>query len=156
MPDASFSVDDVLKLVGGKRMIDVVQVDSQKDMRMSLEEFVAYYKSTEKERKTLYNVLSLEFGCTSMEVRDNLLFSHTFRLVGNHHLLFFFQDFVRGPAFVRELDWVELYWPDAQRQRYVKFDKKGYYNAFYTYPKVQQSVLLTSFLCGFSIFADTV
>jgi hypothetical protein len=151
VPDASFSVDDVLKLVGGKRMIDVVQVDSQKDMRMSLEDFVAYYKSTEKERKTLYNVLSLEFGCTPMEVRQAVSHRQTCWKSTSS-----FQDFVRGPAFVHELDWVELYWPDAQRQRYVKFDKKGYYNAFYTYPKVQQSVLLTSFLCEFTIFADTV
>ncbi|VDM81814.1 unnamed protein product [Strongylus vulgaris] len=109
-----FSVDDVLRLVGGDRMIEVVEVSGQTSVKMPLKDFIDYYKTPQEERKTLYNVLSLEFSNTEME------------------------DIIQSPALVRQVDWVENYWPDALRQRYITFNKKGQYTLHHTYPKVQK------------------
>ncbi|KIH42336.1 hypothetical protein ANCDUO_27681, partial [Ancylostoma duodenale] len=62
-----FSVDDVLRLVGGDRMIEVVEVSGQTSVKMTLKDFIEYYKTPREERSTLYNVLSLEFSNTEME-----------------------------------------------------------------------------------------
>ncbi|KAK6052931.1 JmjC domain protein [Cooperia oncophora] len=115
VPNADeFSVDDVLRLVGGNRMIEVVEVSGQTSVKMCLQDFVDYYKTPREQRETLYNVLSLEFSNTEME------------------------DLIQSPTLVRQIDWVDNHWPDALRQRYITFNKKGHYTPHHTYPKVQK------------------
>ncbi|VDO20507.1 unnamed protein product [Haemonchus placei] len=120
-----FSVDDVLRLVGGNRMIEVVEVSGQTSVKMCLQDFIDYYKTPREERTTLYNVLSLEFSNTEME------------------------DIVQSPTLVRQIDWVDNHWPDALRQRYITFNKKGHYTPHHTYPKWY------SFYCILIIFMLT-
>ncbi|ETN76622.1 hypothetical protein NECAME_11545, partial [Necator americanus] len=78
--DDEFSVDDVLRLVGGDRMIEVVEVSGQTSVKMTLQDFIDYYKTPKPERKTLYNVLSLEFSNTEMEEGISRIFGGKFRI----------------------------------------------------------------------------
>ncbi|VDO64892.1 unnamed protein product [Heligmosomoides polygyrus] len=131
MPKAEdFSVDDVLRLVGGNRMIEVVEVSGQTSVKMSLQEFVDYYKTPKGQRETLYNVLSLEFSNTEME------------------------DIIKSPTLVRQIDWVDNHWPDALRQRYITFNKKGQYTPHHTYPKVQNYCLMSVERCYTDFHVD--
>nr|CDJ86735.1 Transcription factor jumonji domain containing protein [Haemonchus contortus] len=125
-----FSVDDVLRLVGGNRMIEVVEVSGQTSVKMCLQDFIDYYKTPREERTTLYNVLSLEFSNTEME------------------------DIVQSPTLVRQIDWVDNHWPDALRQRYITFNKKGHYTPHHTYPKVQNYCLMSVERCYTDFHVD--
>ncbi|KAK6027349.1 JmjC domain protein [Ostertagia ostertagi] len=125
-----FSVDDVLRLVGGNRMIEVVEVSGQTSVKMCLQDFIDYYKTPKEERETLYNVLSLEFSNTEME------------------------DIIQSPTLVRQIDWVENHWPDALRQRYITFNKKGHYTPHHTYPKVQNYCLMSVERCYTDFHVD--
>uniref|UniRef100_A0A3P9ATW2 JmjC domain-containing protein n=1 Tax=Maylandia zebra TaxID=106582 RepID=A0A3P9ATW2_9CICH len=55
MPDPDFSVNDVKMFVGSRRMIDVMDVSTQKGTEMSMAQ------------EKLYNVISLEFSHTKLE-----------------------------------------------------------------------------------------
>uniref|UniRef100_A0A1I7WR03 JmjC domain-containing protein n=1 Tax=Heterorhabditis bacteriophora TaxID=37862 RepID=A0A1I7WR03_HETBA len=77
--------------------------------------FCVNFRTTKEDRKTLYNVLSLEFSNTAME------------------------DLIKSPSLVRQIDWVDNHWPDGLRQRYITFNKKGHYTPHHTYPKVQNN-----------------
>uniref|UniRef100_A0A1I7UMM0 JmjC domain-containing protein n=1 Tax=Caenorhabditis tropicalis TaxID=1561998 RepID=A0A1I7UMM0_9PELO len=125
LPSSSFSVNDVLELVGGNRMIEVVQVQDQGSVKMSLQEFVDFYNTPQEKRTTLYNVLSLEYSLTPLE------------------------DKVKSPALVRQIDWVGNKWPDALRQRYISFNgrDKKLYNPHHTFPKVQNYCLMSVANC---------
>ncbi|RCN32910.1 JmjC domain protein, partial [Ancylostoma caninum] len=125
-----FSVDDVLRLVGGDRMIEVVEVSGQTSVKMTLKDFIDYYKTPREERSTLYNVLSLEFSNTEME------------------------DIIQSPALVRQVDWVDNHWPDALRQRYITFNRKGHYTLHHTYPKVQNYCLMSVERCYTDFHVD--
>ncbi|CAB3402172.1 unnamed protein product [Caenorhabditis bovis] len=121
VPDQSFSVDDVLNLVGGNRIIEVVEVSNQGSVKMSLQDFINFYKTPAKDRKVLYNVLSLEFSLTPLE------------------------DVVKSPTLVREIDWVGNKWPDELRQRWIAFNgrDKKLYTPHHTFPKVQNYCLMS-------------
>jgi len=47
------------------RILDVVDVTTQKDLTMTVKEWVRYYENPERER--LLNVISLEFSHTKLE-----------------------------------------------------------------------------------------
>ncbi|CCD63211.2 JmjC domain-containing histone demethylation protein 1 [Caenorhabditis elegans] len=125
LPSPDFSVDDVLELVGGNRMIEVVQVQNQGSVKMSLQEFINFYKTPQEKREVLYNVLSLEFSQTPLE------------------------DLVKSPELVRQIDWVGNQWPDALRQRWISFNgrDKKFYNPHHTFPKVQNYCLMSVANC---------
>uniref|UniRef100_A0A915ALU2 JmjC domain-containing protein n=3 Tax=Parascaris univalens TaxID=6257 RepID=A0A915ALU2_PARUN len=92
MPKSSkFSVQSVKKLIGGDRIIEVIEVKSQGSRQMSLDEFVKYYRGDIAKRARLLNVLSLEFSMSPLGEK------------------------VLSPALVRAVDWVELYWPKELR-----------------------------------------
>lgn len=55
----------VVTFEGSYRMLDVVDVTTQKDLTMSVKEWVRYYTSPSRER--LLNVISLEFSHTKLE-----------------------------------------------------------------------------------------
>ena len=114
LPPRGFSVQDVKKHVGARRVLDVMDCNTQESLTMSLGAWVRYYQSAQRER-TL-NVISLEFSRTSM---DSL---------------------VEPPSVVRQLDWVELVWPknlkDQQTDPTNDITKM-------MYPKVQKYCLMS-------------
>jgi len=66
--------------LGSRRLLDVMDVNTQKNMDMTMKEWQKYYESSNKER--LLNVISLEFSHTKLEnyvhapsvVTDSLIF----------------------------------------------------------------------------------
>ncbi|OCT70321.1 hypothetical protein XELAEV_180372452mg, partial [Xenopus laevis] len=67
MPDPSFSVNDVKMFVGSRRIVDVMDVGTQKGTEMTMAQWAKYYETPEEERGKLYNVISLEFSHTKLE-----------------------------------------------------------------------------------------
>lgn len=53
--------------LGGRRLVDVMDVNTQKGAEMSMSQFVRYYETPEAQRDKLYNVISLEFSHTKLE-----------------------------------------------------------------------------------------
>ena len=66
VPNETFSVRDVKKLVGSDRSIDVIDVNTQHGFTMSMREWHRYY-ANKKERNRTLNVLSLEFSHSPMD-----------------------------------------------------------------------------------------
>lgn len=106
------SVKEVVKEVGGQRQIEVVEVKTQGNVRMTLQRFGNYYKQARAKRTKLWNVLSLEFSLTPLEQR------------------------VSAPEVIRSIDWVELYWPKELRKRQELLADP--HNDVNFYPKVQK------------------
>lgn len=52
---------------GSRRIVDVMDVNTQKGVEMSMSQFVRYYETPEAQREKLYNVISLEFSHTKLE-----------------------------------------------------------------------------------------
>lgn len=48
-------------------MVDVMDVNTQRDIEMSMAQWARYYETPEDEREKLYNVISLEFSHTKLE-----------------------------------------------------------------------------------------
>jgi len=95
MPDPQeFTVNDVRLCVGSRRLLDVMDVNTQKNLQMTMKEWQQYYDNPQKDR--LLNVISLEFSHTRLD------------------------HFVQSPEIVRQIDWVDVVWPkqlkDAQKE----------------------------------------
>ncbi|XP_050983314.1 lysine-specific demethylase 2A [Labeo rohita] len=116
MPDPDFSVSDVKLFVGSRRMVDVMDVNTQKGIEMSMGQWRRYYETPASEREKLYNVISLEFSHTKLE-----------------HL-------VKRPTSVDMIDWVDNMWP-----RHLKERQRDSTNAIIDmqYPKVQKYCLMS-------------
>ncbi|XP_030307380.1 lysine-specific demethylase 2A, partial [Calypte anna] len=116
MPDPDFSVNDVRLCVGSRRMVDVMDVNTQRDIEMSMAQWARYYETPEAEREKLYNVISLEFSHTKLE------------------------NLVQRPATVDLIDWVDNMWP-----RHLKESQTESTNAILEmqYPKVQKYCLMS-------------
>ncbi|NXT25229.1 KDM2A demethylase, partial [Syrrhaptes paradoxus] len=116
MPDPDFSVNDVRLCVGNRRMVDVMDVNTQRDIEMSMAQWARYYETPEAEREKLYNVISLEFSHTKLE------------------------NLVQRPATVDLIDWVDNMWP-----RHLKESQTESTNAILEmqYPKVQKYCLMS-------------
>lgn len=66
VPGPSFSVRDVVRLVGPKRPVDVIEVANQSELpNWTLGDWAEYYCNEEYRTKRL-NVISLEFSQTSL------------------------------------------------------------------------------------------
>uniref|UniRef100_A0A673FWG0 [histone H3]-dimethyl-L-lysine(36) demethylase n=1 Tax=Sinocyclocheilus rhinocerous TaxID=307959 RepID=A0A673FWG0_9TELE len=120
MPDPDFSVSDVKLFVGSRRMVDVMDVTTQKGIEMSMGQWRRYYETPPSEREKLYNVISLEFSHTKLE-----------------HL-------VKRPTSVDMIDWVDNMWP-----RHLKERQRDSTNAIIDmqYPKVQKYCLMSVERC---------
>lgn len=109
IPQSSFTVDDVKTLVGSRRVLDVMDVDTQLADTMSMKEWCIYYNNPERDR--LLNVISLEFSHTKLE------------------------NYVDSPRIVKQMDWVDLVWP----RHLKKAQKEGTNALHeMKYPKVQK------------------
>uniref|UniRef100_A0AAY4A587 [histone H3]-dimethyl-L-lysine(36) demethylase n=1 Tax=Denticeps clupeoides TaxID=299321 RepID=A0AAY4A587_9TELE len=116
MPDPDFTVNDVKSFVGSRRMIDVMDVATQKNIEMSMAQWRRYYETPPAQREKLYNVISLEFSHTRLE------------------------NLVKRPATVDMIDWVDNMWP-----RHLKERQRDATNAILDmqYPKVQKYCLMS-------------
>lgn len=114
MPSPNFSINDVRMSVGSRRLLDVMDVNTQKNLRMTMKEWQHYYEDPDKTR--LLNVISLEFSHTKLD------------------------NYVQSPAIVREIDWVDVVWPrqlkEAQVEGTNSLDDM-------MYPKVQKYCLMS-------------
>ncbi|XP_072934476.1 jmjC domain-containing histone demethylation protein 1 [Epargyreus clarus] len=114
VPTSNFTVNDVRMCVGSRRMLDVMDVNTQKNIEMSMKDWQRYYDDPNKER--LLNVISLEFSHTRLE------------------------NYVQAPRMVRLIDWVETVWPrhlkDQQTESTNALDEM-------MYPKVQKYCLMS-------------
>lgn len=52
---------------GSRRIIDVMDVTTQKGTEMSMAQWCRYYETPASQRDKLYNVISLEFSHTKLE-----------------------------------------------------------------------------------------
>ncbi|XP_064200104.1 lysine-specific demethylase 2A isoform X2 [Anguilla rostrata] len=116
MPDTDFSVNDVKLFVGSRRVVDVMDVTTQKGIEMSMAQWRRYYETPPAQREKLYNVISLEFSHTKLE------------------------NLVKRPASVDIIDWVDNMWP-----RHLKERQRDSTNAIIDmqYPKVQKYCLMS-------------
>uniref|UniRef100_A0A4W5PEG0 Lysine demethylase 7A n=1 Tax=Hucho hucho TaxID=62062 RepID=A0A4W5PEG0_9TELE len=111
LPQPSFSVKDVEQVVGGDKVIDVIDVARQADSKMKLKEFIKYYYKPH--RPKVLNVISLEFSDTKMA------------------------DQVVVPDVAQNMSWVEKYWPDDSFfpkpfvQKYCLMGVKNSYTDFH-------------------------
>uniref|UniRef100_A0A674A7B6 Lysine demethylase 7A n=2 Tax=Salmo trutta TaxID=8032 RepID=A0A674A7B6_SALTR len=111
LPQPSFSVKDVEQVVGGDKVIDVIDVARQADSKMKLKEFIKYYYKPH--RPKVLNVISLEFSDTKMA------------------------DQVVVPDVAQNMSWVENYWPDDSFfpkpfvQKYCLMGVKNSYTDFH-------------------------
>ncbi|XP_041641155.1 lysine (K)-specific demethylase 2Aa isoform X1 [Cheilinus undulatus] len=116
MPEPDFSVNDVKMFVGSRRMIDVMDVSTQKGTEMSMAQWTRYYETPPPQREKLYNVISLEFSHTKLET------------------------LVHRPTTVDLIDWVDNMWP-----RHLKERQRDSTNSItdMQYPKVQKYCLMS-------------
>ncbi|XP_070583739.1 lysine-specific demethylase 2A isoform X1 [Erythrolamprus reginae] len=116
MPEPDFSVGDVRLYVGSRRMVDVMDVNTQRDIEMTMAQWARYYETPEEDREKLYNVISLEFSHTRLE------------------------NLVQRPNTVDLIDWVDNMWP-----RHLKESQTESTNAILDmqYPKVQKYCLMS-------------
>ncbi|KAJ0051087.1 hypothetical protein NL108_012296, partial [Boleophthalmus pectinirostris] len=116
MPEPDFSVSDVKLFVGSRRMIDVMDVSTQKGTEMSMAQWTRYYETPPSQREKLYNVISLEFSHTKLE------------------------NLVKRPTTVDQIDWVDNMWPRHLKER--QRDATNSINDM-QYPKVQKYCLMS-------------
>ncbi|GAB6031109.1 hypothetical protein CHUAL_007917 [Chamberlinius hualienensis] len=114
LPSKNFTVQDVRQCVGSRRMLDVMDVTTQKDIEMSMKDWVKYFENHQRDR--LLNVISLEFSHTKLE------------------------NYIESPKLVREIDWVDNVWPRHLKKSQIEStniieDMK--------YPKVQKYCLMS-------------
>jgi F-box/leucine-rich repeat protein 10/11 len=109
VPSENFKVSDVKSCVGSKRIVDVVDVSTQKGLTMTMKDWCQYYENPNRDK--LLNVISLEFSKTKLE------------------------NYVEAPQVVRHLDWIDNVWPQeliaAHTESTNLLDKMKY-------PKVQK------------------
>ncbi|XP_044738222.1 jmjC domain-containing histone demethylation protein 1-like isoform X2 [Chrysoperla carnea] len=114
VPSPDFTVNDVRMCVGSRRVLDVMDVNTQKNFEMTMKEWQSYYESPHKDR--LLNVISLEFSHTKLE------------------------SYIQTPTIVRQVDWVDVVWPrhlkEAQTEATNRLDDM-------MYPKVQKYCLMS-------------
>jgi len=114
VPSENFKVSDVKQCVGSRRILDVMDVTTQKALEMSMKDWVKYYENPQRTR--LLNVISLEFCNTRLE------------------------NYVESPTLVRQIDWVDRAWPkhlkECQTESTNLIEKMKY-------PKVQKYCLMS-------------
>ncbi|KAG0347766.1 JmjC domain-containing histone demethylation protein 1 [Podila humilis] len=91
MPPLSLTVDDVRDSVGPETPVEVIDVATQSEQTdWNMASWAEYFKMEPRER--VYNVISLEISGTPLA------------------------DQVTRPTVVRELDWIENFWPEGLRK----------------------------------------
>ncbi|XP_060533055.1 jmjC domain-containing histone demethylation protein 1-like isoform X2 [Cylas formicarius] len=114
VPPPNFSINDVRLSVGSRRVLDVMDVSTQKNSEMTMKDWQKYYEDPNKEK--LLNVISLEFSHTKLE------------------------NYIQRPTLVRQIDWVDCVWPrhlkESQTEATNVLEEMKY-------PKVQKYCLMS-------------
>ena len=114
VPPRDLSVEGIRSAVGSRRMLEVLDVKTQKTQSMCMKDWCRYWKSDPRE-ETL-NGISLEFSKTKL---DNQ---------------------VTAPNIVRKLDWIDKAWPKHLKE----LQEDGGSNIKHMmYPKVQKFVVMS-------------
>lgn len=114
VPSSNFTINDVRMCVGSRRVLDVMDVNTQKNLEMTMKEWQKYYEDPNK--KKLLNVISLEFSHTKLE------------------------NYVQSPAIVRQIDWVDVVWPRQLKEAQIEATNSLHHMM---YPKVQKYCLMS-------------
>ena len=85
----------IVVLLGSRRTVDVMDVNTQKGEEMSMKDWVAYFLDSNKER--LLNVISLEFSHTRLE---NYVEQPEVVSICKHFFLIFFSVLVPQTLFI--------------------------------------------------------
>ncbi|KAK1800159.1 hypothetical protein P4O66_000196 [Electrophorus voltai] len=101
---------------GSRRMVDVMDVSTQKGSEMSMAQFTRYYETPEEERGKLFNVISLEFSHTKLE------------------------NLIQRPTVVDLVDWVDNMWPVHLKEKQTEATN---IISEMKYPKVQRYCLMS-------------
>jgi len=115
VPDPSFTVSDVRNMVGGKRILEVMNCATQLNSEMTMKDWEEFFMHPNRD-ETKLNVISLEFSQTRLE------------------------NYISAPRVVRQIDWVDNVWP-----RHLKEDQDDGTNNMnkMKYPKVQKYCLMS-------------
>ncbi|KAJ3108839.1 JmjC domain-containing histone demethylation protein 1 [Phlyctochytrium planicorne] len=92
MPSNSITVNDVADMCGRDRIVEAMDVATQSDKQMTLDEWAKYYTTPEEEKRKILNVISLEISDSSLAKE------------------------VLRPRIVRDLDWIDNVWPSQSIQ----------------------------------------
>lgn len=125
VPSSNFTINDVRMCVGSKRTLDVMDVNTQKNMEMTMKEWQKYYEDPNK--KKLLNVISLEFSHTKLE------------------------NYVQAPSIVRQIDWVDVVWPRSLKDSQIEGTNSLHHMM---YPKVQKYCLMSVKNCYTDFHVD--
>ncbi|KAI0653207.1 hypothetical protein C8Q70DRAFT_1037857 [Cubamyces menziesii] len=107
MPPPGFTVDDVVEALGEDHPVEVIDVATQSNTpNWTLGKWLEYWHTESPKRDKIRNVISLEISGSQLA------------------------DQVLPPRIVRELDWVEKFWPNTKKGR------------GHNYPKVQLYCLM--------------
>ena len=85
VPTSQFTIHDVRSCIGSQRLIDVVNVDTQESLQMTMKSWTDYYDESPEKRSRLLNVISLEFSHTTLEkyVESPSIVSQTISFIPN-------------------------------------------------------------------------
>lgn len=125
MPSSIFNINDVRMCVGSKRILDVMDVNTQKNLQMTMKEWQQYYDEPIKHR--LLNVISLEFSHTKLD------------------------NYIQSPSLVRLIDWVDVVWPKQLKE--LQIEGTNSIEAM-RYPKVQKYCLMSVKNCYTDFHVD--
>ena len=64
---STFGISDVRNAVGSRRVLDVMNVNTQTNCTMTMKEWHKYFETPPESRRDLYNVISLEFSNTKLD-----------------------------------------------------------------------------------------
>ncbi|CAL1703876.1 unnamed protein product [Somion occarium] len=107
MPPSDITVDEIAEIIGEDTPVEVIDVSTQSNLPgWTLEKWAEYVDTEPEKRDKIRNVISLEISGTSLA------------------------DKILPPRLVREVDWVEKFWPITKKGR------------GHSYPKVQLYCLM--------------
>lgn len=126
IPDSSFCITDVKNMVGGKRILEVMNTATQSNAEMTLKDWEEWWTAKDRD-DTKLNVISLEFSHTKLDKE------------------------VIAPRVVRQIDWVDNVWP-----RHLKDLQEDTTNDMsrMQYPKVQKYCLMSIAGCYTDFHVD--
>jgi len=126
IPDTTFTITDVRNLVGGKRILEVMNCATQSNAEMTLKDWEEFFTAPDRD-DTKLNVISLEFSHTKLD------------------------SYVVAPRVVRQVDFTDNIWP-----RHLKEMQEDTTNdmARMLYPKVQKYCLMSIAGCYTDFHVD--
>jgi len=126
IPDSSFNISDVKNMVGGKRILEVMNTATQSNAEMTLKDWEEWWTAPDRD-ETKLNVISLEFSHTRLDSQ------------------------VVAPRIVRQIDFVDNVWP-----RHLKDQQEDTTNDMsrMQYPKVQKYCLMSIAGCYTDFHVD--